>query len=102
MADVHVTTWLDYVEEGVTHVGLQNAVINAEETTTIYLDNDIDLNDELPTGVTTSLKNTVSGVKIYINGLKPNGGNYKLKNIACSSNIKVFDGNSNIKTFGNF
>ena len=97
MADVHVTTWLDYEEEGVTHVGLQNAVINATETTTIYLDNDIDLNDELPTGVTTALKNTKSNVKIYINGLKQDGSNYKIKNIVSSANIKVFDGNSNTK-----
>ena len=97
MADIHVSTWLDYEENGETHVGLQNAVINATETTTIYLDNDIDLNDELPTGVTTSLKNTKSNVKIYINGLKQDGSNYKLKNITCSSNIRVFDGNSNTK-----
>lgn len=97
MADVHVSTWLDYTEDGVTHVGLQNAVINATETTTIYLDNDIDLNDELPTGVTTSVKNTKTSVKIYINGLKLDGSNYKIKNIVSSANISVFDGHSSSK-----
>lgn len=81
MADVHVTTWDE----------LATAVYAAEDTD-IYLDNDIDLNDEYPTGVPETLKrNGSQEIRIF-------GNNHSIKNIyhcraaQYEANAYVFDG----------
>lgn len=74
MATVSVATWAE----------LTNAVNSATEDTTVELTSDIDMNEELPTGVTTR----VGGLsyKFIING---NG--HKIKNLY-SNSILVFYG----------
>ena len=76
MATVSVATWVE----------LTNAINGAAEDTTVELTSDIDMNEELPTGVTTR----VGGLqyKFIING---NG--HKIKNIH-SNSIRVFYGRS--------
>lgn len=76
MATVSVATWAE----------LTTAVNSATEDTTVELTSDIDMNDELPTGVTTK----VGGLsyKFIING---NG--HKIKNLY-SNSIRVFYGRS--------
>lgn len=76
MATVSVATWAE----------LTTAINSATEDTTVELTSDIDMNEELPTGVTT----TVGGLsyKFIING---NG--HKIKNLY-SNSIRVFYGRS--------
>lgn len=64
MATVSVATWAE----------LTTAVNSATEDTTVELTSDIDMNDELPTGVTTRVRNP--SYKIIISG---NG--HKIKNL---------------------
>lgn len=77
MADVHVTTYAE----------LRNAVNNATEKTNIYLDNDIDLNDEYPEGVSAVAlpSNANFNVTVY-------GQGHHIRNILMDSNIVVFAG----------
>lgn len=77
MATVSVATWVE----------LTTAINSATEDTTVELTSDINMNDELPTGVTTR----VGGLsyKFIING---NG--HKIKNLY-SNSIRVFYGRSN-------
>lgn len=77
MATVSVATWAE----------LTNAVNSATEDTTVELTSDIDMNDELPTGVTTTVGG--SAYKFIING---NG--HKIRNLY-SNSIRVFYGRSN-------
>ena len=67
MATVSVATW----------EALTTAVNSATEDTTVELTSDIDMNDELPTGVTTKVRNP--SYKVIING---NG--HKIKNLYCT------------------
>jgi len=86
MADVHVTDWDE----------LYSAVSSATENTTVYLDNDIDLNDtEYRTGVTQTIKNSGSRT------ITIEGNNHSIKNIyhrrasePYHGNQYVFDGHS--------
>ena len=77
MADVHVTTYAE----------LRNAVNNATEATNIYIDNDINVDDEYPEGVSAiALSSSATfSVNIY-------GQNHKISNILMDSNIAVFSG----------
>lgn len=91
MAVVRVTTWLDYESEGVTYIGLRNAINNATEATDIYLDANIDLNEELPQGVEPiAVSSAIDGNVTII------GGGKKIKNIK-ANHISVFDGYSSAK-----
>lgn len=76
MATVSVATWAE----------LTNAINGATEDTTVELTSDIDMNDELPTGVTTTVGGTF--YKFIING---NG--HKIKNLY-SNSVRVFYGRS--------
>jgi hypothetical protein len=67
MATVSVATW----------EALTTAVNSATEDTTVELTSDIDMNEELPTGVTTIVRNP--SYKVIING---NG--HKIKNLYCT------------------
>ena len=64
MATVSVATWVE----------LTTAINSATEDTTVELTSDIDMNDELPTGVTIRVRNL--SYKVIING---NG--HKIKNL---------------------
>lgn len=77
MATVSVATWAE----------LTTAVNSATEDTTVELTSDIDMNEELPTGVTTRVRG--SAYKFIING---NG--HKIKNLY-SNSILVFYGRGN-------
>lgn len=91
MAVVRVTTWLDYESEGVTYIGLRNAINNATEATDIYLDANIDLNEESPQGVEPiAVSSAVDGNITVISG-----GN-KIKNLKANG-IRVFSGYSSTK-----
>ena len=70
MADVTVTTW----------AGLVDALRNATEDSTIYLEADIDLNDvpEARTGITEQIK--CANYKLILDGQ-----NHEIKNLYCSS-----------------
>lgn len=67
MATVSVATWAE----------LTTAVNSATEDVTVELTSDIDMNNELPTGVTTRVRNL--SYKVIING---NG--HKIKNLYCT------------------
>lgn len=70
MADVNVTTWAELT-----------AALNSAEDTDIYLMNDIDLNDELPEGVTVgNLGNVSRCIKTL------NGNGHTLKNLRVVGN----------------
>lgn len=76
MATVSVATWAE----------LTTAVNSATEDTTVEITSNIDMNEELPTGVTTDVG--VLSYKIIING---NG--HKIKNLY-SNSVRVFHGSS--------
>ena len=83
MADVTVTTW----------AGLVNALRNATEDSTIYLEADIDLNDvpEARTGITEQIK--CANYKLILDGQ-----DHEIKNLYCSGLGKaVFTGYSSSK-----
>lgn len=79
MADVHVSDWDSLV----------NAVSSAAEETNVYLDDDIDLNIEYPTGVPNKVEITTRA-DIYIYG-----GQHSIKNLYHNRKnyIYVFKGN---------
>lgn len=68
MATVSVATWAE----------LTNAINSATEDTTVELTSDIDMNEELPTGVTTTVGG--STYKFIING-----SGHKIKNLYANS-----------------
>lgn len=73
---------------------LTETVVNATEHTTIYLTSDIDINEELPTGVSIMVapKNTVQ--------IRIRGNNHKIKNLATAysnSGVRIFGGDSTYK-----
>jgi hypothetical protein len=76
-ADVHVTTWDE----------LRSAVNNATEETNIYLDNDIDLNDEHPEGVSAVALSSDATFSVYVYGQE-----HHIRNILMDGNIAVFKG----------
>lgn len=71
--EVNVTTWAE----------LSNA-LNSKEDTDIYLMNDIDLNDELPEGVTAELGYVRYKKNIY-------GENHTIKNVHSDKGISIFN-----------
>lgn len=77
MADVHVTTWDE----------LRSAVNNATEETNIYLDNDIDLNDEYPEGVSAVALPSNATFAVNVRG-----NEHHIRNILMDGDIEVFKG----------
>lgn len=77
MATVNVSTWAE----------LTTAVNSATEDTTVELTSDIDMNDELPTGITTRVGG--STYKFIING-----NSHKIKNLYANSINGVLHGRS--------
>lgn len=82
MADVHVTTYQ----------GLMNAINSATEATNIYIDNDIDVNDEYPEGVSAISLSSNINVNVY-------GQSHKVINILMDGNIAVFSGRYTSSTY---
>lgn len=75
MADVQIESWADLITEF-------NA---ATEATTFSIANDIDCNDEYPTGITTAAK-----CKNYGHIIEGNG--HKIKNLFSNNNITILSG----------
>lgn len=83
MADVQVSNWGQLVDA---------ITSTATENKEIYLTDNIDMNEQLPTGVTTSVKRPSNSYVYTVHG---NGK--KISKLFCRSNIVVFEGSSNAK-----
>ena len=80
MADVHVTTYNE----------LRNAVVNATEATNVYIDNDINVDSEYPTGVSSIQLSSSKTFDVIIWGQ-----NHALRGILCDTNVVLFRGYKN-------
>lgn len=80
MATIEVRTWAELT-----------AALNSAEDADIYMMNDIDLNDELPEGITNPIINQVRYNKVL------NGNGHTIKNIHSDKGINVFYGYYNKK-----
>ena len=83
MADVPVSNWEQLVD------AITSTATEAKE---IYLTDNIDMNEQLPTGVTTSVKHPNNSYVYTVHG---NGK--KISKLFCRSNIVVFDSYNSAK-----